>query len=392
VTPKISPWSRVRQNQTFLGKWLWTIDLGAIVLILALIGLGSLSLMTASPAVAQAYHYPSFFFVERHFIFLLPALTLLLGTAMLTPTQLQRFMSILFIMSLSASIIACFWGPQIKGARRWIPLPGGINLQPSEFLKPALIFCNAWLLSREQLPQHLSSYLKTSLLCLISILPIILQPDLGMTLLIGFSWGVQLFVYGLPIRWFLSALFAGLLLLCGGYLLFPHVQKRIHSFLFPQPSERYGEQFQIFQSLEAYEGGGLWGKGLGRGSLKTVLPDAHTDFIFPVLAEELGILLCIALLGLYAAILTKFLLRSRTLQDTFISLAVVGLIANLSGQILINLGSTLALIPAKGMTFPLLSYGGSSLLSTCLTFGLLLSLTRSYQKIPPPLPKVPWNL
>jgi cell division protein FtsW len=367
-----------RTNRTFLGRWLWTIDLWNMTIALILLGIGTFLVMTASPGVAIHHGWDPLFFTKRHIAFLIPAILLLGGISFLPPKQMKRLGLMLFALSAVGLILTLVCGVQIKGGRRWLGLRGLFVFQPSEFIKPAFALIVAWVLAEKQSleARGLSSVYIVLGLLIATITPIFLQPDFGMSSLITASTFLQLFVAGLPMLWILIFGGLGISLVGGAYLILPHVRMRIDAFFNPDISETFGTQFQVRQSLKAFQNGGFWGRGPGEGTLKHVLPDSHADFIFAVAGEEFGIWFCILILTLFLIYIARSCWLAHREQDLFILYSVVGLLSLLSFQIFINTASTLGLIPPKGMTFPLMSYGGSSLLSTTIIFGLLTGLTR----------------
>ena len=267
-------------------------------------------------------------------------------------------------------------GPDIKGASRWL-IVGNMSMQPSEFIKPFFVVITAYLISQQNneikfLPQLITS-LHISLLLLITILFFLFkQPDLGMSVIIILIWSGQLFLAGISLRWFIL-LFS--LLGCGisfGYYTLPHVKRRIDCFL-NSPCE--GME-QIKNSFTAYESGGLLGNGPGDGIIKNKISDAHTDFIFPVIAEEFGAIFCIIILLLTCSIVIRGLIRIYDKNDLFSLLSVGGLLILFGIQVLLNVSVTLGIVPTTGITFPFISYGGSSLLSISISMGIILALTK----------------
>ena len=342
---------------------------------LILMGVGTLLILAASPSVSAHYTGQSFHFVKRHLMMLVPGFSLLIGCAWLSPKGARRVSLILYFVSLVLLILTFWMGVEIKGARRWLSLGGGLTLQPSEFAKPALVVLCAWMFSEaKRLPTFPGNSLSFALYALVAFL-LTLQPDFGMTFLITSVWLIQFFLSGLSLIWVGLAvgLASGACVL--SYLLLPHVQQRIHIF-FSQGGDRFGDQFQILQSIDSFASGGLWGRGPGEGIIKKSLPDAHADFIFAVAGEEFGFVLCAGMIALFSIVIFRSLWRAFHQSDLFIFLAVSGLSLQLALQIVINMASTLHLIPAKGMTLPFISYGGSSLWSASITVGFLLALTR----------------
>jgi cell division protein FtsW len=267
--------------------------------------------------------------------------------------------------------LALKFGPEIKGAHRWIDV-GPISLQPSEFAKPCFAVVFAWLLAerikRPDMPGHLIAFGCAALfLC-----SLVIQPDFGQAALVVLTLGAMLLVYGIPWPIIFGLAGAGVAAVAMSYALVPHVASRIDRFLSPEN----GDTFQVDTSMQAFHNGGVLGTGPGGGTAKLVLPDAHTDFTFSVIGEEFGLLACLALIGLFLFIIIRSLKRAKVESDPFAALAMAGITAMFSFQTAINMGVNVALLPAKGMTLPLISYGGSSLLGTAMAIGFLLALGR----------------
>jgi cell division protein FtsW len=357
-----------RTERGLLARWWWTVD-HAMLAGLGLLALsGFVFVLASSPAVAARLGLPSLHFVGRHVLFLLPAALLLFGCSLLSPTGVRRFASGLLVVALSMTVLTLLIGPETKGAQRWLPI-GGLVVQPSEFLKPALAVVVAALLARAP---GLSNAVPGVLLAALVVTLLLAQPDVGMALMVGALIAVQLFVAGLP--WLLVA---GLAVGAGlavwqAYLFFPHVAERIDRFLDPST----GDHYQVGLALEAVRGAAWFGSGPGEGRIKYVLPDAHSDFVFAVIAEEFGLIACLALLGLIGFVVLRGLRRTELVADRFSLLAATGLIVHFGLQAMVNLGVNLSLLPAKGMTLPFISYGGSSLCALALGMGLFLALTR----------------
>lgn len=360
-----------RTDTSILGRWWWTVDRWSLAAIGALAGLGAIMIAAASPPVAARLDQSEFFFVQRHLVLLVPALTVLIVVSLLPPNWIRRLALLALIGGLVGVAGTLVIGPEIKGAQRWLPLPG-LSLQPSEFVKPAFAVVAAWLFALQRAQNGFPGTLASIALYALIVGLLLMQPDLGMAVIVTAVWGLQFFLAGLPL--IAVVVLAGVAIGGGvmSYFSFPHVASRVDRFLNPE----VGDTHQIDQSLGAFANGGLWGVGPGEGSVKWSLPDAHSDFVFAVAGEEFGLIWCLILVGLFAAIVLRSM--ARLIQDgsLFVVLAGAGLAAMIGFQALVNMGSTLSLIPTKGMTLPLISYGGSSLLSTCLALGMLLALTR----------------
>lgn len=360
-----------RSDSSILGKWWWTVDRLNLGVLLILIFIGICLNLAASPAVAERIGVESFYFVKKQLTILPIALSLIFFLSLLTTYQVRNFALFLFILAFVFTFFTFFVGAEIKGAQRWIRVLG-FSLQPSEFLKPSFIILSAWLFSQNQLSPGFPGY-RTALLLLLGVIGLLLaQPDLGMTIVITAVWICQIFLSGLSYYWIFIFGTLGVFGLITSYFIFPHVAHRINSFLDPS----YGDKYQINASLESFTRGGLFGQGPGEGMVKERLPDAHSDFIFAVAGEEFGLIFCLILIGIFVFIFIRGLSRVLSDKNLFRILSVSGLLLSFSLQALINMGSSLHMIPTKGMTLPFISYGGSSLLSLSVAMGILLALTR----------------
>ncbi len=359
-----------RADTSTLGRWWWSVDrwtLGAIGL---LIGFGYVLILAASPAVAERIGDPRNALIVKQVLFLALAGAIVCGVSLLSPRGIRRLAIVGCIVALALTAATLMIGVEIKGARRWIALPG-LSLQPSEFLKPCFAVVTAWLVS-EARRGRFPGQLATAGIYLAIVLLLKEQPDIGMTAVITAVYFTQLFIDGLNL-FFVGVGMAGIASAAvGAYTLFPHVQVRVQEFLHPHNSNTY----QVTTALEAFGNGGLLGRGPGEGRVKDVLPDAHADFVFAVAGEEFGTVICLLILGVFAFIVVRGLLRLLQQPDLFTVLACAGLLTGFGLQAFVNMASTLQLIPTKGMTLPFISYGGSSAMAVALGMGMLLALTR----------------
>ncbi len=360
-----------RAKRTLFGEWWWTVDrllLGALV---ALTLIGIVLLLAASPPVAIRLGYEPFYFVNRQAMYLIPALIVLIATSLLTPRQVRRVALAVFAVALVLVFATLVFGAEIKGARRWISM-FGVSLQPSEFMKPALVVLAAWAFSESaRRPEMPTTFLAIGLL-LVSITPLVLQPDFGQTVLIVLVWCALFFLSGLAWVWVAGLAATGAVSVYAAYQLIPHVRKRFDSFLEPGS----GDTFQIDTALDSFARGGWLGRGPGEGTVKRILPDGHADFIFAVAAEEFGLVLCLAVAALFAFVVLRALFHAQRDEDPFMRLAISGLALLFGLQSSIAMAVNLHLVPAKGMTLPFISYGGSSLISLAYGMGMLVALTR----------------
>jgi cell division protein FtsW len=360
-----------RAQRTFFSEWWWTVDRLMIGAVLALMLIGIVLLLAASPPVAIRLGLDPFYFVHRQALFLLPALMVLFAASSLSARQVRRVALAVFLISLALVAATLFVGPEIKGARRWLNL-FGMSLQPSEFLKPAFVVLVAWAFSESGRRPEMPATLLAFALLAIPIVLLVQQPDFGQTVLLTLAWGALFFLSGLRWIWTVGLSSAAAVGLLAAYKLIPHVAIRFQRFA----NRGSGDTFQIDTSLESFMRGGWFGRGPGEGTVKRILPDSHTDFIFAVAAEEFGLVLCLILLGLFAFIVLRALTHALRENDAFTRLAVAGLALLFGFQSAIAMAVSLSLIPAKGMTLPFVSYGGSSLISLAFGMGMLIALTR----------------
>ncbi len=360
-----------RTDTSLIARWWWTVDRWTLVAVLFLIALGSLLALAASPAVATRLGYENFHFVYRQIMFLVPSLAVLFGVSLLSPRDIRRLSILVLGLGLVLVALTPYFGPEVKGAHRWIKF-GPLSLQPSEFLKPAFVVVISWMFAEQAKGQGIpGTAIAVGLLMIVMVL-LVRQPDIGQTALIATVFGVVFFVAGLPLLWVLGFGLAGILGLTLAYNFMPHFTSRVDRFLNPAS----GDTFQVDTARDAFMTGGLWGRGPGEGIVKRVLPDAHTDYIFAVVAEEFGLVLCLVLLCLFAFVVIRGFARAMRANDQFTQLASCGLVVLFGLQAVINMAVNLDLIPSKGMTLPFISYGGSSMLALAMGVGMLLALTR----------------
>jgi cell division protein FtsW len=360
-----------RADTSILGQWWWTVDRWSLAAIAALMAFGALLAAASSPAVAERIGLDEFYFIKRHFMLLPVAIATILAVSAMTPTQVRRMAIIAFLGCLALLAATLLFGTEIKGARRWLSI-AGFSLQATEFVKPMFAVVAAWLFSEAAHDPRFPGRLICTGLFAAVIALVIAQPDLGQAVVITSVWMAQFFLAGLPM-WLVAGLVVlGVSGLIGSYFTLSHVASRIDRFIDPKS----GDTYQIERSIEAFSSGGLFGRGPGEGQVKQVLPDAHADFVFAVAGEELGLFVALFIVTLFAFIVLRGMTRAMSEQNLFILLAVAGLLVQFGVQALINMGSSLQLIPTKGMTLPFISYGGSSLLGVALGLGMTLALTR----------------
>ena len=360
-----------RVERTPFGEWWWTVDRLLLAALGGLMLAGIVLSLAASPPVAARIGLDPFHFVNRHVLYLLPAIVVLVATSFLPPRQIRRLALAVFVVSIALVAATLIVGAEVKGARRWIVLLG-VNIQPSEFAKPAFVILIAWLFGESaRRPEMPANAVALGLLLLVLAL-LVLQPDFGQTMLIALVWCALFFMAGMRLLWVGILGGVAALGIAGAYTMVPHVARRIKRFLDPSS----GDTFQIDSAIGSFMRGGWFGQGPGEGTVKRILPDSHADFVFAVAAEEFGIVLCLFLVSLFAFIVIRALIHAMRTEDPFTRFAAAGLAILFGLQSAINMAVNLHLIPAKGMTLPFISYGGSSLISLAYGMGMLLALTR----------------
>ena len=356
-----------------LADWARSVDGWLLGAFGALMVVGVVMALAASPAVAERLGLSTFHFVDRQALLLLPSAFLLVATSFLSPRHVRRAALLLFLVSMAMIVAALLFGAEVKGSRRWI-----FGLQPSEFIKPAFVILAAWAfteggrISAPKLPAKILSFL----ILPITIVPLILQPDFGQTMLISLVWASLFFMAGLHWFWVFGLGGVGVI---GGLAAFKfsnHVHERVLRFLDPESATGMVDTFQVDTALQSILSGGWLGRGPGEGVYKRILPDAHTDFVFAVAGEEFGMIACLGLIAFFGFIVMRGLWLASRNQDPFSRFAAAGLTIMFGVQSWINMAVNLRAIPAKGMTLPFISYGGSSLLALAMGMGFLVALTR----------------
>jgi len=359
-----------RADTSLIAEWWRTIDKLMLGAVLFLMLVGMMLSFAASPAVAERIDLDSLHFIKRHALFLIPAVILLIGASFLNPTQVRRIGLMLFALSVVLLLATLFFGVEAKGSRRWL-LIAGFSLQPSELIKPAFVIVTAWLFSenarRPDIPGNLFSIILVGIVCAL----LIAQPDFGQTMLVAIVWGAMFFLAGMSWVWIILLGLIGIGGIVAAYVFFPHVAGRLNKFITGE-----GDNYQVETGLQAIVNGSWMGQGPGEGTVKRIIPDAHTDFPFAVAAEEFGILLAILLVAVFAFIVLRGLSHALRERDSYVRLATAGLITLFAIQSMIHLGVNLDMMPAKGMTLPFISYGGSSLVASAIAMGFVLALTR----------------
>ena len=364
-----------RSDRSNIALWWWTIDRYLLTGFFMLILIGIFLVMASSQHLTQSLNLSSHHFTLRHILYGTLSIPIIISFSILN----QRQIKIISILGMVLSILLIFStvidGDKIKGAQRWLYI-GNISFQPSEVCKPFFIIFNAWVLSlwaeKKDFPGWIWSITSISIISAL----LLLQPDLGMTILFIFTWGFQLFITGIPLIIIIFLIISFPIFMIISYHNFDHVKIRIDSFI-------EGTTYQVSKSLQSFEAGGLLGKGPGEGLYKKSLPDAHSDFVFAVAAEEYGALICSFVIIIYASIILRTLFYTIRNDNLFLILAVGGLTFQFGFQSLIHMASNTDLIPTKGMTLPFLSYGGSSILASAIMAGMLLGLTRTNNSLVP---------
>jgi cell division protein FtsW len=360
-----------RADRSRLAEWWFTVDHVLLYAILIIVAAGVVLSLAASPAVALKKGFHAYYFVERHVAFSLAGLVIMLAVSLLEPAVVRRLALIILAASLAGLVAVYFLGEEINGARRWLSI-GGHSVQPSEFAKPAFVVVSAWLLAEARRRPDMPALPIAVVLFAAFAGLLVVQPDVGQTLLVTLVWTAMLFVSGVPLLGAGLVAAAAAAGLYGAYLYFPHVALRIDRFV----NADVGDYSQAGRAIRSFVEGGFLGRGPGEGTIKTSLPDAHTDYIFAVVAEEYGAFACLALVALFAFVVLRALRCALGEPDAATRLGIVGLALMFGLQALINMGVNVGLLPAKGMTLPFLSSGGSSMLAVSLTLGMLLALTR----------------
>jgi cell division protein FtsW len=360
-----------RAVRTPFATWWWTVDRLTLAAVLTLMLAGIVLSLAASPPVAARLGLDPFYFVNRHVLYLIPAIGLMVVTSILPPLYIRRIALVVFVISLVLAFATLHFGAEVKGARRWIVILG-INIQSSEFLKPAFVILIAWLFGESaKRPEMPANTIALALLMTV-VTALVLQPDFGQTMLIALVWSSLFFLAGMRMVWVFGLGGVAAVGIAGAYFTVPHVARRIQRFLDPSS----GDTFNVDQAMESFLNGGWFGRGPGEGTVKRILPESHTDFVFAVAAEEFGIILCLVLVALFAFIVLRSLRHAMRSDDPFRRFAAAGLSILFGLQAAINMAVNTHLMPAKGMTLPFISYGGSSMISVAWAMGMLLALTR----------------
>lgn len=360
-----------RKSHNILSNWWWTVDKTLLGLVSGLMVLGIFLTFSASPSVAHRVGFGSYHYIYRQCFYVPIAFAIMIFLSMQNLKFIRRFASIGYILALILTVMTIFWGEEVKGAHRWIRILG-FSLQPSEFIKPTFAIVAAWLFdAQRQYSEIPGTWLSTGLFFITAGL-LLAEPDIGMTFVVSAIWFFQLFLNGLPFIWIIGAGVLGIVSAVVLYFTFPHFHTRIQQFITSENELSY----QVQKAFDAFQSGHLLGRGPGEGVAKLSIPDAHTDFIFAVAAEEFGFIICALIIGVFATIVIRSMLISMKDRNFFIILSSAGLAASFGLQGIINMASSLHLMPTKGMTLPFVSYGGSSVIASAIGIGMLLAITR----------------
>jgi cell division protein FtsW len=360
-----------RADKSRFAAWWFTVDHVLLSALAFLMMIGLVLSLAASPAVAMKKGFATYYFVERHVFFLSLGAVVMLAVSLFSPQGVRRLALGLLVVMMTLMAVVLITSSEINGAKRWLSIAGH-SFQPSEFAKPGFIVIMAWLFGEAAVRRDVPALpMAIGLWALFAGL-LVSEPDVGQTVLVSATAGVLYLMAGLPLIGALALMLTGGLGLWLAYQTFGHVQSRLDRFFSPLPFEN----FQVDRAMQSFSEGGLFGRGPGEGTIKSILPDAHTDFIFAVVAEEYGVIACLVLVGLFAFVVLRALIRAAEEPQASDRLAIQGLAVVFGLQALINMGVNVGLLPPKGMTLPFISAGGSSMLALSLTAGMLLALTR----------------
>ena len=361
-----------RSGSNMLANWWWTVDKILLAAITFLLLCGVVLSMSASPAVAKTINVASYHFVYKHAVFVCVAVSAILFFSMMGLKWTRRLAILGYVGAIFLLVLTIFFGVEIKGAKRWLDL--GMRIQPSEFLKPLFVVLTAWMFEIQRRYKNFPGFWASLGLLGVTCLLLLKQPDYGMTVVVVLVWLAQVYLSGIPMKTIFILGGLAVLLFVVAYFALPHVQVRIDGLL----DGIFGgkPQDQVKRSLDAFENGGFFGVGVGEGVVKWHIPDAHTDFIFPVAGEEFGMLICLMIVIAYCVVVVRSMGIATKENNMFLVLSICGLAISFGLQAFVNMASTMQLGPTKGMALPLISYGGSSLLGASIGVGMLLALTR----------------
>ena len=362
-----------RTDESLFGRWWWSVDRPLLAALAPIIIIGAAALIAAGPAAADRLRIANdFHFPMRQAMFLWPSIALMIGISFLTPLQARRLGVLLFGAAMLLLLFTLLFAAEINGAKRWLDL-GVVSIQPSEFAKPGFVIAAAWMMAEGARDRAFPGGLISLGLYLLLSACLLMQPDVGQWILVTGVWALMFFIAGWSWTWIAALGGFGMFALGGAYMASDHVARRIDGFLNPDTAESY----QVDRALETIANGGVIGRG-DAPAVKGLLPDAHTDFIFAAALEDFGLMLGLVIAALFAAFVVRAFYVAARQKSVFSQIAVSGLAAIIGFQAIINIGVNLRALPAKGMTLPFISYGGSSLLATGIVVGMLIALTRTH--------------
>jgi cell division protein FtsW len=360
------------RHRSAILDWFWSVDRVTVIAAGLLMLIGILLSMATSPGAADRRDLiEPFYYLYRHLVFVGAAAASIFVVSLLSPQNARRLAMLALVFSIAVMMLILLVDYKAGGAQRWIRV-GSFTLQPSEFVKPGLIVTFAWLFAKSRQANIPGTLIAIGVYGIVAIL-LLLQPDFGQTFLITVCFAAVFFMSGMSWMWIVSFGAFSMGGMLAAYSFMPHVASRIDRFLNPGS----GDTYQVDMAMDAIQRGGFFGRGPGEGRFKNLIPDSHTDFVFSVAAEEFGMVLCVAIIGLFGVIIYRSMTRAMRLTDPTSQLAAAGLTTLLGLQAFINIAVNLQVLPPKGMTLPFISYGGSSMLATGLTVGLLLAFTRA---------------
>ena len=360
-----------RTSRNPIAKWWWTVDRQMVIGVMVLLGMGFFAAFAASPAVAQHIGKSTYYFANKQLVFLVLAAFVFLAVSMLDAIWIRRLAVLLLVGAIGGVVLTLFAGVTVKGASRWLHI-FGVSIQPSEMLKPAFVVVVAWLLARQRARFKAHDIWYALALLIGCCLLLAMQPDFGQTILLALVWMCLFYLAGGSLKLIAGLSSVGLAAGLYVYSAYPYFRSRIERFLDPST----GDTYQVDKAMDAIRSGGITGVGPGDGQVKSILPDAHADYVFAVAAEEGGLLMGGFIILTFAFLVWRALWALREENEHWVQLASAGLICLFGLQAIINLGVNLNLIPSKGMTLPFISYGGSSLLASAITMGMLVGLMR----------------
>lgn len=360
-----------RTSRNPIAKWWWTVDRQMVIGVMVLLGMGFFAAFAASPAVAQHIGKSTYYFANKQLVFLALAAFVFLAVSMLDAIWIRRLAVLMLVGAIGGVVLTLFAGVTVKGASRWLHI-FGVSIQPSEMLKPAFVVVVAWLLARQRARFKAHDIWYALALLIGCCLLLAMQPDFGQTILLALVWMCLFYLAGGSLKLIAGLSSVGLAAGLYVYSAYPYFRSRIERFLDPST----GDTYQVDKAMDAIRSGGITGVGPGDGQVKSILPDAHADYVFAVAAEEGGLLMGGFIILTFAFLVWRALWALREENEHWVQLASAGLICLFGLQAIINLGVNLNLIPSKGMTLPFISYGGSSLLASAITMGMLVGLMR----------------